>query len=288
MGVLDEELEGALTSLRDLVEQVDNAGNLHGMGGLRPLLDLGAPVLLSSSAELLPEVEEMASSAEQRASSVRASALWTLGVAVQNNEPVQAELLSLDGVSRLVSRLSLCPGGDRAETERTEGSEYCSKLLFAISGLVRNNASSWAVSDGLGLFNWLIDVGVSHENLGLAKKALALLDIALAQNPDLPFLDLLVDKQAAFAATLLQRLRRNSEDLDVTDKVLRLVSRLLSLRPMLFPLDFRQQLTTAVSDVLGHCERLHGAGDELCTSLDGLARDADRALAVRELTDDEL
>jgi len=46
--VPDEELEGALATLRDLVEQVDNAGNLHRMGGLRPLLDLGAPVLLSS------------------------------------------------------------------------------------------------------------------------------------------------------------------------------------------------------------------------------------------------
>merc|ERR1719160_2177370 len=62
--VTDDALETALVTLMELVEQVDNAGNLHRMGGLKPLLDLGASHELDVS----------------RGERVRSLALWTLGV----------------------------------------------------------------------------------------------------------------------------------------------------------------------------------------------------------------
>merc|ERR1719262_1289241 len=99
----EEELENALLRLQEMVEQVDNAGNLHRMGGLEPLLDLATGT--------------------QRSANLRTIALWTLGVAVQNNEPVQADLRSLDGLSRLVPLLEHC--GTPEGNSVGEGAEYC-------------------------------------------------------------------------------------------------------------------------------------------------------------------
>merc|ERR1719215_227094 len=81
----DDELEDALRELQDMIEQIDNAGNLHSMGGLAPLLDLAA--------------------GDGRTVDIRALALWTLGVATGNNQPVQASAKELGAVERLVRLL---------------------------------------------------------------------------------------------------------------------------------------------------------------------------------------
>jgi len=125
--VTDDDLENSLTRLQELVEQVDNAGNLHRNGGLKPLLELGVSDALVSSQPV--EVT--------RSESVRSLALWTLGVAVQNNAPVQEELLGIGGLPLLIRRLPVCTGGINGQGDA--GSEYCGKLIFAISGLVKNN-----------------------------------------------------------------------------------------------------------------------------------------------------
>merc|ERR1719284_1786838 len=114
----DDELETSLEQLQELVEQVDNAANLHRMGGLSPLLEL----CLADG---------------RRSEGTRALALWTLGVAVSNNEPVQADLMSLDALRLLSERLGQCG-------EAGAGAHYCGKLVFALSGLMRNNASTQA------------------------------------------------------------------------------------------------------------------------------------------------
>merc|ERR1719218_520077 len=159
--ITDDDLEGALERLEELVEQVDNAGNLHRMGGLKPLLDLGVAGLLVGDV--------------RRSESVRSLALWTLGVAVQNNPPVQADLVDIGGLPSLLQRLPLCAGPSQKPADMKDppaGDEYCSKLLFAISGLVKNNQTIQASADTHGLFDWLLDFGISHSSASIAKKSL--------------------------------------------------------------------------------------------------------------------
>merc|ERR1712232_1081898 len=128
----DEELEEALTALQDFVEQVDNAGNLHRMGGLSPLLEIG-----------------VTADGAKRGAEIQALALWTMGVAVQNNPPVQDDLLRIGALEQMVSRLLLGCG----ESDGSHSPQYCNKLLFALSGLVRNNATIQAAADKQGLFD---------------------------------------------------------------------------------------------------------------------------------------
>lgn len=264
----DEDLHDAISILQDLIEQVDNAGNLHRMGGLKPLLDLGATVPL------------------KRSDSVRTIALWTLGVAVQNNPPVQTDVIDIGGLALLLDRLPFCTGDN---TEQVASNEYCGKLLFAISGLVKNNVTIQADADAQGLFSWLLDKGIAHPSRGIAKKSAGLLDIALSQSPNLPFLNSLPAKQDAVAKSLLAHLHSGTDfDIDAAEKALRLVNRLLTSRPMLFSPSFRSEFSEAVASATKSCELAQGAGDELCEGLSGLAKHSDLALAVRELSDDEL
>jgi len=264
----DEDLHDSISILQDFIGQVDNAGNLHGMGGLKPLLDLGATVPF------------------KRSDSVRAIALWTLGVAVQNNPPVQSDMIDLGGLALLLDRLPLCTGDN---IEQVASNEYCGKLIFAISGLVKNNATIQADADAQGLFSWLLDKGIAHPSRGIVKKSAGLLDIALSQSPNLPFLNSLPARQDAVAKSLLAQLHGGTDfDIDAAEKALRLVNRLLTSRPMLFSPSFRSEFSAAVASATKSCELAHGAGDELCEGLGGLAKHSDLALAVRELSDDEL
>lgn len=263
--VEDEELENAMERLQEFIEQIDNAGNLHRMGGLSPLLEIGLTTV--------------------RPPPTRAMALWTLGIAVQNNPPVQEDVLSLDGLRRLSASLSHC-----GEVE--SDLQYCGKLIFATSALVKNNATTQAEASSLGVFDWLLEVGVGHRSLSVAKKCIGLLETVLAQNPDVPFLKTLAGKQTTLAQSLLKHVRGESgaeeTDTDTAEKALRLVTRLLSLRPMLFPPDFKPGLQAAVQVSLARCERAFGAEDELCTGLQELADSAALMLTAREVTDEEL
>lgn len=271
----DDELERALYDLQEMVEQIDNAGNLHNMGGLSPLL-------------------ELATGGGARSSSIQALALWTLGVAVQNNEPVQEDLVSLQGIERLVARLPLCGGGGALKEEEV-APEYCGKLIFAIGGLVRNSAKLQADASELGLFDWLMDAGTHQSSAAVVKKVLGLLDTVLAQSPDLPFLDNLPARKDSLEAALLTLARGftvsakgDGGDVDLSEKALRVVNRLLSLRPMLFGDAFRPALLGAARSAVEQCEHDRGAGDEVCEGLSGLLGHADLALAARDVTDEEL
>merc|ERR1712039_563411 len=163
-------------------------------------------------------------------------------------------------------------------------------LLFAISAFVRNNETILVSADDLGLFDWLIDYGIQHQAPSITKKALGLLDIALSQRPDLPFLGNLSAKQDVVADCLLSHIRGQGSvsDSDGAEKALRLVNRLLSSRPMLFRASFRSELSDAAKVASRNCENAHGVGDELCAGLGGIAQIADLALSARELSDEEL
>lgn len=276
--VPDEDLEAALERLEEFVEQIDAAGNLHRMGGLAPLLDLGL------SADRSPEV--------------CAKALWVLGVATQNNPPVQEDLLGLGGLRQLAARLPRCgsaaAGGTAGrQADPLDGAPFCGKLLFAMSGLVKNNATIQAEASALGVFDWLLGPGTAHPALAVAKKSMGLLETVLAQSPDLPFLSAVgSDRQAMAADALLAHVRgatgAEESDIDPAEKALRLLGRLLALRPMLFPSGFQPRLSAAAAAANARCERAFGAGDELCTGLAGLAGHADIMLTARDISDEEL
>lgn len=265
--VKHEQLEETMERLQQFIEQIDNAGNLHRMGGLSPLLDLGLTT--------------------ERPLSTRAIALWTLGIAVQNNAPVQEELLELDGLRRLATELPYCGGGDASRSK-----QYCGKLVFAVSGLVKNNASIQADASSLGIFDWLLDHGSGHPALPVAKKCMGLLETVLAQNPEVPFLSSLSGKRDALTEVLLTHVRGESgaeeSDTDTAEKALRLITRLLALKPTLFPPSFQKELAAAVATCMQRCGRYFGSSDELCASLQELADSAALMLTARDVTDDEL
>merc|ERR1711897_1013 len=97
-------------------------------------------------------------------------------------------------------------------------------------------------------------------------------DTVLAQNPDLPFLDSLPHRQDAVAAALLAHIRGEGElgveratarddgdfDTDKAEKALRLIIRLLSVRPMLFGPDFKAALAQAGRLAAEGCGRAMG------------------------------
>lgn len=272
--VSDETLETALEQLQEYIDQVDNAGNLHGMGGLSPLLELAF--------------------GDVRGAEVRRMAIWTLGVAAQNNPPVQADLLGLGGLEHLAGRLPRCRGGGAAgaaEQEESEDMQFCGKLLFTLSSLIKNNATTQAVADKLGVMAWLFREGLRHSSAAMAKKSLGLLETVLAQSPELPVVDSLPGQRDTLAEALLEGVRggqAGEADLDMAEKALRLINRLLSLRPMLFGPSFGQQLAAVVGDVVRRCEEALGSGEELCSGLSGLATHANLMLTANDIADEEL
>eukprot|EP00928_Gymnodinium_smaydae_P020823 TRINITY_DN18051_c1_g2_i1.p1 TRINITY_DN18051_c1_g2~~TRINITY_DN18051_c1_g2_i1.p1 ORF type:complete len:391 (+),score=90.67 TRINITY_DN18051_c1_g2_i1:96-1268(+) len=258
--VTDEDLADALIHLRDFIEQVDNAMNLHKMRGLQPLLDLGVSA--------------------DRGTLVHAEALWTLGVAVQNNEPVQAELLSLDGLRRLVSQLPRCEAS--GTISREESSQYCAKLLFALSSLVRNQAEAQREADAQGFTAWLFDRGLRHPSRAVAKKAFGLAETILAQNSESSIVEGL-SSRPDLAQAILDFMTPEEVDVDSAEKALQLLSRLLQLRPMLFGDSFRQELSAAVARIVQRCE-----SEEMCKDVVDLAQQADTVMTAHNVVDEEL
>eukprot|EP00927_Polykrikos_kofoidii_P062581 TRINITY_DN57398_c0_g1_i1.p1 TRINITY_DN57398_c0_g1~~TRINITY_DN57398_c0_g1_i1.p1 ORF type:complete len:396 (-),score=89.21 TRINITY_DN57398_c0_g1_i1:158-1345(-) len=267
--VTDEDLEDSVTRLQEMVEQVDNAGNLHKMGGLEVLLELA-------------EYEE-------RSDDLRTLALWTLGVAVQNNAPVQADFVVVDGLRRLTALLPRCDG--KQDTAGSTVTAFCVKLVFALSGLVRNNAQLQASADELGLFDWLLDVGVPSSKGTVAHKSIGLLETVLGQSPNLPFMDGLLSRQDAVGASLVAHIRgvgNGSGSTDGAEKALQLVNKLLELRPFLFGPSFRSELEAASTAALHRCEDVHGSGSEFCVELDAVSGQVKALLAARDVSDEEL
>lgn len=184
----DSTLQAALEELEELLHQVDHAGNLNRMGGMKPLLEMAL--------------------GEERGETTRSLALWVLGVAVQNNAPVQEELHRLGGVRSLAERLQLCGGQTSAQ--------FCGKLLFCLSGLLKNSPVLQAIADQHGVTEWMMEVGIKHPAAAVVKKALGFLDTVFAQSPQLPFLETLTDTRDATAASVLGLVE--SPDVDTSEK----------------------------------------------------------------------
>eukprot|EP00913_Durusdinium_trenchii_P003825 g3542.t1 len=181
----DSLLKAALEELEELLHQVDHvldsefphvamnhqpisprkAGNLNRMGGMKPLLELALGT--------------------ERVEALRSLALWALGVAVQNNAPVQQELHSLGGLSSLAGRLQDCNCLSPEVCEA--GAQYCGKLLFCLSGFLRNSPPLQAEADQLGVTTWMMKVGLAHPAPAIVKKALGYLDTVFAQSPEAQF-----------------------------------------------------------------------------------------------------
>ena len=245
----DSTLEAALEELEELLHQVDHAGNLNRMGGMKPLLEMAL--------------------GEEREETIRSLALWVLGVAVQNNAQVQEELHGLGGLKSLAERLQQC-GGDAA------GAQYCGKLLFCLSGLLKNSAMLQAIADQHGVMQWMMEVGIKHPAPGVVKKALGFLDTIFAQSPQLPFLETLAETRDAMAASVLRLVE--SPDADTSEKAIALMGRLAELRPKLFS-SFREDLLVAARKAQHQCEA-NGGDKDLCSELLHSAAEVDRKLVA--------
>eukprot|EP00434_Breviolum_minutum_P014588 symbB.v1.2.012860.t1/scaffold875.1/size155714/9 len=212
------------------------------MGGMKPLLEMAL--------------------GEEREETIRSLALWVLGVAVQNNAQVQEELHGLGGLKSLAERLQRC-GGDAA------GAQYCGKLLFCLSGLLKNSPMLQAIADQYG-------VGIKHPAPGVVKKALGFLDTIFAQSPQLPFLETLAETRDATAASVLRLVE--SPDVDTSEKAIALMGRLAELRPKLFS-SFREDLLVAARKAQQQCEA-NGGDNDLCSELLHSAAEVDRKLVA--------
>mmetsp|Transcript_124844 Transcript_124844/g.243004 ORF Transcript_124844/g.243004 Transcript_124844/m.243004 type:complete len:423 (-) Transcript_124844:32-1300(-) len=267
----DDDLEKPILHIQELVEQVDNAGNLHRMGGLEPLLEIAVG---------------------SRGLPLKAVALWTLGIAVQNNEPVQNDLLSIDGLPRLATQLPNCSASS-ATVSSIEHENLCKKLLFALSGLIRNNETTQAAAAVHGVFDWLLQKGIGHHSVGIAKKSMATLETVLAQNQEPALLDDAQQHHESLAKTLLGTLGDNGNgklDFDLAEKGLLLLNRLLSVQPMLFSASapsVKSNLAEAVRRATRLCEGNSRDG-EFCRELATLGERAHSVLAANIISDEEL
>jgi len=222
--------------------------------------------------------------------------LLVLGVATQNNPPVQADVLSLGGLERILALLPKCSQSGE------EGPAYCGKLLFAISALVRNDVEIQESASDKGLFQWLVREGLMSKSVGNVKKAMGILETVIGQNPNLPFIGALVDDQQlqdGLASSLLDYVR-DSSDVDAPEKALRLFGRLLESNGLLFTstiihhedgrqTKFLDALEQAAFVAVKRCEVGAGPGDELCENLKALATEAlDAGKVAQHLQSQEL
>merc|ERR1711908_193504 len=109
----------------------------------------------------------------------------------------------LQGLEKLFARLPLC--GDPASevaTSQKVAPQYCGKLLYSLSCLVKNQQPIQMAADRLGLFDTLLNILPYHSS-PVVKKVLGILDTVLAQNPELPFLDTLAARQGAIGKDLI-------------------------------------------------------------------------------------
>ncbi|KAL4431166.1 hypothetical protein ABPG75_006422 [Micractinium tetrahymenae] len=168
-----EQLLNALQALRYLVEPIDNANNLQGMGGLPPLV---------------------AQLAAGQPAALQAAAAHALGTAAANNHQFQAQLVGdHPEVLRLLLALVVRAGepgdtagaagaaGGRADAAAGEpaagaaGAEAGLKALYALSAILRLNPGARAAFYSAGGVHTLQQLLGSAAGLRAKKKAIALL-----------------------------------------------------------------------------------------------------------------
>ncbi|KAF7838729.1 Nucleotide exchange factor SIL1 [Senna tora] len=192
-----EDRHRALQELNILVEPIDNANDLHKLGGL-----------VAVTREL-----------HHSDSSIRTIAAWILGKASQNNPVVQQQVLELGVLSKLTKMV------------KSNFVEEANKALYAVSALIRNNLAGQELFYTEAGHVMLRDVlRNSSIDIRLQRKALVLLaDLAVylldsIDRNELPFLsdrDLLKSVVDLITA---------STDLDLQEKALVAIKSLLQLR----------------------------------------------------------
>ncbi|MCD9641537.1 hypothetical protein HAX54_027752 [Datura stramonium] len=186
----------ALEELLVLVEHIDNAIDLHKLGGFSVLIGK----LNHSEAE------------------IRTAAAWVLGKASQNNPIVQKQVLELGALTVLMKMM------------KSHITEEAVKALFAISALIRNNLN------GQNLFyqeagDTMLQEVLSNPNLDirLHKKSLFLIaDLAecLLENEN-------TAEVSFFSNQLLMKAMvdsMSSSDLDLQEKALHAIKNILLLK----------------------------------------------------------
>lgn len=180
-GVTPQDIEDMLDELQEHVESIDNANDLHSIGGLVPLLGyLG-----------------------NAHANIRAKAAEVVSTVVQNNPKSQQLVMEANGLEPLLSNFT----SDPDVVVRT-------KALGAISSLIRHNKPGVAVfrlANGYGALR----NALSSESVRFQRKALNLINYLLHENQS----DCAVVSELGFPRILMHL--ASSEDGEVREAALR-------------------------------------------------------------------
>lgn len=186
----------ALQELLELVESLDNANDLHKLGGLS--------VVIRKLSNPEPDI--------------RMISAWILGTACQNNPVVQKQILELGGLKFLMKMVS------------SGFPEEATKAMFALSALIRNNLAGrelfYAESGDLMLQDMLSN---SSNDIRLLKKSLFLVadlvesHLEIGDKAEPPFFS-----NHLFLKSVVDLLA--SSDFDLQEKALVAIKNLLQLR----------------------------------------------------------
>ncbi|KAF5373760.1 hypothetical protein D9758_000937 [Tetrapyrgos nigripes] len=147
----EDERVDALDHLEMLIEQIDNANNLEKLKMWEPLHEL-----LTSDSSTDPVVLQ---------------ALWVIGTALQNNPAAQDSYLKLNPLPTLASFLS-------PSTSTTP--QLRSKVIYALSGLLKQNAPALASMEKEGTDGWTkLRQGLQDPDISVRRKIAFLLDALL-------------------------------------------------------------------------------------------------------------
>lgn len=151
----DQARHTALAALRVLVEPIDNANDLHKMGGLAPVV-----ALLAASSPTL-----------------QAAAAYVLGTAASNNPPFQATLLE-QHPQTVAALLQIVHGPNRyaSSSDKEAKEEATNAALYAMAAMVRVHVGARALFYAAGGMQSLESVLVdSMAPVRLRRKALNLI-----------------------------------------------------------------------------------------------------------------
>ncbi|XAR64318.1 hypothetical protein NMG60_11024611 [Bertholletia excelsa] len=191
-----EEHQRALQELLILVEPIDNANDLHKLGGLSVIIGQ----LNNSDQE------------------IRMNSAWILGKASQNNPLVQKQVLELGGLTKLMKMV------------KSSFIEEATKALYAVSALIRNNLDGqelfYAESGDLMLQDILSNSSI---DIRLRRKSIFLVaDLVESQLQPTNKAELPLFSNHFFLKSVVDLTA--SADLDLQEKALIAIKNLLQLR----------------------------------------------------------
>ncbi|KAK7467606.1 hsp70 nucleotide exchange factor fes1 [Stygiomarasmius scandens] len=147
----EDERVDALDHLEMLIEQIDNANNLEKLKMWEPLHSL-----LTSDSSTDPVILQ---------------ALWVIGTALQNNPAAQDSYLKLNPLPTLTSFL---------DPSNSSTPQVRSKVIYALSGLLKHNAPALASLDKEGTDGWAkLRQGLQDPDISVRRKVAFLLSTLL-------------------------------------------------------------------------------------------------------------